>query len=202
MATGPTSDLSLDSKGVSYGQPRAVYDVGEEMQRAPISAGSDRQWSGTVTVDGLGWRRYLAGAHLGVIDGVDVWKNIPPSEVGTSNLVELATYASVVGATWLIEANGFSGHIQISSIDSAGRVAGTLFGNSMSGYWDEAARCLTMVRVVDAGNPSTFQYYTGYLFKKPDNYYALAGTFSGFAGTGATTTRHEFGWLAEEQPIH
>lgn len=198
---GPTSDLALDSKGVSYGQPRVVYDVGEEVQRAPVSAGGDRQWSGQVTVAGSDWRRYMAAAHLGVFDGVDVWKNIPPSEVGTSNLVELATYASVVGATWLIEANGFSGQIQISSIDSAGRVAGTLFGNSMSGYWDEAARCLTMVRLIDAGNPSTFQYYTGYLFKKPDNYYALAGTFSAFAAGGADANRDEFGWLAEEQVI-
>ncbi len=198
---GTTSALALDSKGVSYGQPRVVYDVGEEVQRAPILAGSDRQWSGTVTVDGSGWRRYMAAAHLGVVDGVDVWKNIPTSEAGTSNFVELATYASLLTGTWLIEANGYSGSIQISSIDPAGRVTGTLFQNPMSGFWDEAARRLTMIRVIDAADPSTFQYYTGYLFPNPKtSYYSLAGTFRAYAGAGASANRDEFGWLAE-QPV-
>lgn len=204
---GPTSPLALDAKGVSYGQPRVVYDVGEEVHSAPIIAGGDRQWSGAVTVEGTDWRRYMAAAHLGVVDGVDVWKNIPRSEVGTSNFVELATYASVLVGTWLIETNGFQGSIEISSIDPAGRVAGTLFQDPMSGFWDEAARRLSMIRIINAANPSTFQYYTGYLFPNAEtitfpitSLYSLAGTFRAFAGTGATTIRDEFGWLAQ-QPL-
>jgi hypothetical protein len=108
--------------------------------------------------------------------------------------------------TWKINGNGYKGDLVISSVDSAGRVSGTVYGNEIrDGFWDEDAQKITFTRITQADDPSTFQKYTGYLFKNPigspgpgeDITYTLAGYFEALSGTGGTPERPLYGWYAQ-----
>jgi hypothetical protein len=201
---GPTSPLRLDVKGIDFAQPPNLYDVGQEQNQLAIQSGSDRSYAGSVTLGPTAsWSRYFAAAHLGVIDGVDVWKNIPGKEIGTSVFVELAAYAAVLGGIWNINANGFLGTLNVQSVDPAGRLSGTIFNNPMIGFWNEPSRCLTIIRIPAPGDPSQMQIYSGYLIQNQGaQSFSLAGSFDAFAGTGGTARRNRFGWMGEEPPVH
>jgi hypothetical protein len=200
---GPTPPLQLDSKGVDFGQPPNSHDAGQEqIPPTPIASESDRSWAASVTLgQTAAGRRYFSVAHLGTFDGVDVWKNIPSKEGGTSAFVDLASYASVLGGIWFVNANGGLGTLDIKSVDPVGRVSGTIFNDSMVGFWNEASRCLTMVRISQQTDPSLWQVFLGFLSQtQGTQHFSLAGTFQAFTGTGATARRDLFGWIGE-QPV-
>jgi hypothetical protein len=119
-------------------------------------------------------------------------------------LVPAANAASLPLGNWSVDANGFTGVLTISSIDVAGNVTGTIFGDPIRGFWNEAARELVFYRVIGgtvvSTNPSLLQVYTAYLFPAfvlaPFGSQRLAGSFEAFAGTGGTAPRHTFGWYA------
>src|SRR5438105_570054 len=70
-----------------------------------------------------------------------------------------------IGA-WTIDANGFVGDLDIS-LDMAGNVTGTAYGQTILGFWDEDAKKIVFVRVIDSADPSSFQIFTGYFFQDP-----------------------------------
>jgi hypothetical protein len=131
-------------------------------------------------------------------------------------IVTLATALSAVGmcssvahaqtGKWTIDANGFLGELDIEWIDSAGNLGGTAYGQPMFGFWDEDAKKITFMRVIDPYNPSSLQIFTGYMFVDPlfwagnggSTSYTLAGYFEGFAGTGASAKRSVWGWHAQQ----
>lgn len=98
--------------------------------------------------------------------------------------------------TWDMNANGSAGPLVIGGIGTDGTLAGssTALGNKVLGFWDEASRKLTFMRLVKPTDPSTFQVYTGYLMSDNNT---LAGSFEAFKGSGATAERTVFGWLAK-----
>ena len=108
---------------------------------------------------------------------------------------------------WRIDANGYAGELKITSVDTAGSLAGTLHFagediDSIDGvaFWDDHAKKITFMRVVDPAKPATFQIFTGYLFPrdhaKPAGPFELAGSFMAFQGTGAVANRVLYGWFA------
>src|SRR5438105_146312 len=95
---------------------------------------------------------------------------------------------------WTIDANGFLGQLNIVSIDGAGNLSGTVYGDPIVGFWDDDAKKITFIRVINPLDPLSFQIYTGFFFVDPlfwagnqgDISYTLAGYFEAFSGTGAT----------------
>jgi hypothetical protein len=98
---------------------------------------------------------------------------------------------------WGIVANGFTGTLQIDSVDFQGNLAGSVFGQPLTGFWDEPSQTITFLRVPPeaSGNASVIQVYRGCLFQQEVS--TLSGTFLAFAGTGGTASRNEFGWFAQ-----
>lgn len=103
--------------------------------------------------------------------------------------------ASLKTDNWDINGNGFTGALAIKSINGDGSLgsASTAFGNKILGFWDEAARKITFLRLVNPNDPASFQVYTGYLMSDDAT---LAGSFEAFQGGGATAERSVFGWFA------
>jgi len=95
--------------------------------------------------------------------------------------------------TWKINANGHEGELVIDSIMD-GKVAGTLLGDTIRGFYDEKSKCLSLLRLGADGN--TKQTYKGYLFlnEEKQTQYNLAGTFQVFGGEGGAGV--EYGWYA------
>ena len=97
---------------------------------------------------------------------------------------------------WEMLSNGFPVKFHLQSIDANGNLKGVIIegvkSQPIEGFWNEDARRVTFLRVIDATKPSTAQVYTGYLMG--ENH--LAGTFEAFKGTGATRQRSEFAWSA------
>src|SRR5215469_8677535 len=62
---------------------------------------------------------------------------------------------------WAIDGNGFAGELNITSMDAQGNLQGTVFGQGIFGFWDEASQKITFMRITDASNVTTFQIYTG-----------------------------------------
>lgn len=107
--------------------------------------------------------------------------------------------SSLPTGTWNINQNSHKGKLIITSVDAAGKVSGTVFGNTIQGFWDEDAKKITLMRIINAANPSTIQILTGYMFRNSsgsDAEFTLAGSFEAFSGTGGTAQRHVFGWYA------
>lgn len=96
---------------------------------------------------------------------------------------------------WTINGNGFQDKLVISQIDSEGKLLNSsAFGNKVLGFWDEASRKITFMRLVNPSDPSTFQVYTGYLMNDGKT---LAGSFEAFQGSGASAKQSVFGWFAK-----
>jgi hypothetical protein len=97
---------------------------------------------------------------------------------------------------WDMLSNGFKAKFHPQSIDANGNLKGVILEGTKSqpieGFWNEDAKRVTFLRVIDAAKPSTAQVYTGYLMG--DN--QLAGVFKAFKGTGASRDRSEFAWSA------
>jgi hypothetical protein len=104
---------------------------------------------------------------------------------------------------WHINANGFEGDLNISSVDAQGRLTGNVFGNSIHGFWDDTEQKITFLREINRNDPSAYQVYTGYRFQNPrestgapEVTFTLAGDFEAFSGSGGRVNRHLFGWFA------
>ena len=104
---------------------------------------------------------------------------------------------------WNINGNGYPGQLNIVSVDSQGKLNGTVYGQPIEGFWDDISQKIMFMRIIDASKPSTLQIYTGYLFKTPvrpragqNITYTLTGFFEAFAGTGAVAQRTLYGWYA------
>jgi hypothetical protein len=109
---------------------------------------------------------------------------------------------------WQLNANASTGTLVITSVNAAGGVSGTAFGNTIEGFWDSDANELMFLRISSSTNPSRNQVYTGYMFQNPVNPDAgenftitLTGYFEAFAGSGGTAPRHRFGWFAQQTRV-
>jgi hypothetical protein len=101
---------------------------------------------------------------------------------------------------WKINANGFEGDLILSAVDAEGRLTGTVLGNNIVGFWDEASQRITFIRVSNPTDHKFDQVYTGYLFRNPlgpDSVFTLAGSFQTFQGTWGSAQRNVFGWFAQ-----
>jgi hypothetical protein len=116
--------------------------------------------------------------------------------LGASQHAGITHAAAVLPAgNWTIDANGSVGTLALNAPDAAGNITGTVFGQSIFGYYNSTSQKITFVRNTVPGNLSTEQVYTGYLFHT-GNVTDLAGTFLAFNGTGANAGESEFGWYA------
>ncbi|WDM20256.1 hypothetical protein [Paenibacillus polymyxa] len=99
---------------------------------------------------------------------------------------------------WNIEANGFTGELNITSV-SGGFVTGTVFGNPIRGWYDFNAGKLTFVRFIGGGNVTGInnQVYEGYIWRRvgTDTLFTLAGSFITVGG-GSSAQKSKFGWVA------
>ncbi len=117
----------------------------------------------------------------------------------------LASTPVIPTGTWIMNANGSWGELEVTSIDVVGNLKGTLFGTPITGYWDSYARRMTF----ETHKASVeVQVYTGYLiWDQEANYtpeqgtFVLAGTFEAFSGTGATATRNVYAWEAHTDKV-
>lgn len=100
---------------------------------------------------------------------------------------------------WAIDGNGFVGELNITSVDAQGNLNGTVFGNDIFGFWDEASKKITFMRIINPRDVTTFQIYTGFLFtdNNAPNHFVLTGYFEAFQGTGAVAQRVLYGWFAD-----
>jgi hypothetical protein len=95
---------------------------------------------------------------------------------------------------WHIVANGYDGVLHVASVDDSGKIAGSVFGSPIKGFWDGFARRLTFTTTVAS---SELQIYTGHVLSS----WSLAGTFEAFSGTGATATRNVYGWQTLDDTV-
>jgi hypothetical protein len=118
----------------------------------------------------------------------------------------MSTVSSVLG-TWDVTTNGWSGTLEISSVDGQGNLAGTLTittndqgiptgepSNPIQGYWNAPAQEIWFVRSVP------LQIYTAYgyrYFRAPNAQERLVGFFE----TTFTAERHRFGWVASREIV-
>lgn len=109
---------------------------------------------------------------------------------------------------WTVDANSMEGFLTINVDSSTGVVTGDMFDIDASshapitGFWNDDARMLTFIRVIDSSHPTNNQFFTGYLFDNSLTHptqklvHQLTGYFESFAGSGATSQRIVYGWLA------
>ncbi len=101
--------------------------------------------------------------------------------------------------TWKINGNGFQGDLVITTF-TGGNLTGTAYGNDIFGFYNTASQKIMFMRKCIATDPTTYQIYTGYLFKtNGTNQYVLAGTFEAFSGSAATSVKNVTGWYATMQ---
>ena len=110
-------------------------------------------------------------------------------------------YAQLRGGNWEVIANGFRGTLNIS-VDPQGNVTGTIFGDSIEGFFDQVSNKIIFVRTF-GDDPLDIQVYTGYLWTTGATFCTggdirnqMAGSFEAFASSGATPGRNVFGWTA------
>jgi hypothetical protein len=124
--------------------------------------------------------------------------------VASTAVVPARQSVSLIEATYTINGNGHLGDLVITSIDASGNLNGTVFGQPIIGFWDEDGQKITFMRIIDAGDPSKTQIYTGYRFRTEggcedgvgDVCDTLTGSFEAFSGTGGSADRSVYGWYA------
>jgi hypothetical protein len=127
----------------------------------------------------------------------------------------MTVVTSVVGV-WNVVANGWSGQLNISSVDAQGNLVGTLTittddaGNqsgeaatAISGYWDADAQEVWFVRDmsnIHPGDSLPFQIYTGYAYGSIALGTSSTG-LSGFFEAFLSADSHRFGWTASQARV-
>jgi hypothetical protein len=150
---------------------------------------------------------FVAEAYLGNnVDGVEVWRGVPALAQGTSTTVQVESvappeYSTLLVGDWDLNGNGFKGVLRIVGVDSQGNLNATAYGDKIIGFWDEEAKAIRFERLMDPQDASRYQFYTGYMFSNPGGQFTLAGTFEGFAGSGATAERSRWAWKAQIQIV-
>jgi hypothetical protein len=99
---------------------------------------------------------------------------------------------SLPAGCYTIDANGFVGTLCFNT-DAVGNLTGTVFGQSIFGYYNSTSQKITFLRSFPGANLNTMQIYTGYKLGGT-NY--LAGSFVALNGTGANAGESEYGWYA------
>src|SRR5262249_2769822 len=162
--------LALKVTGVSLVNHQEMSVPIGEAQPTAMAEGASRELVVSAKLTGTpGPWLFLASAYLGAVDGVQVWRGLPPVAQGASATVKVQTlppgkfFILPVGE-WDLNANGFKGILKVAAVDAQGNLNATVFGNQVAGFWDEEAKALVFVRPSDPNNPATFQFYTGYLF--------------------------------------
>jgi hypothetical protein len=97
---------------------------------------------------------------------------------------------------WNVNGNGFTGVLNISTVDGNGNLAATIYGDQVIGLWDDVSQRITFVRLPNPSDPSTAQVWNGYLFSNA-TLHTLAGSFEGFQGSGSIARRTTYGWFAQ-----
>ncbi len=106
---------------------------------------------------------------------------------------------------WELNANGYTGWLDIPNIDAAGVLVGAkAFGDTIIGFWDEEAKKITFLRSTQSGNHSGDQVFTGYYFASgPEATFKsviyLTGSFKAFGDAGGAANRIVFGWFARQR---
>jgi len=114
---------------------------------------------------------------------------------------------SIVGS-YTIRANGNVGILNINSVDSMGKVSGTITFTStptqnIAGFYNQSTEELSFMRISSTTDPASNQVFTGYRFCVPkdcnssSNAIYFTGTFLAESShTGGTAEKHVFGWEA------
>jgi hypothetical protein len=104
---------------------------------------------------------------------------------------------SVDGKYDFFIANGFRGDLVI--LENNGIITGSVFGDSIIGFWDNVAHKIIFTRLGGSG-----QVYVGYSFQRVELdpqrgtfcYSTLSGEFLTPGAGGGTPQRFEYGWYA------
>jgi hypothetical protein len=142
-------------------------------------------------------RRLLQAVGASSFAGLALGAGAVPEGAGAQAPPTLRT------GSWNINGNGYEDVLRIDGVSAQGKVSGTAYGQPIDGYWDEDARKLTFIRIIDPTNPSKQQIFTGFWFQNPVNpgagqnvTHTLAGFFEAFSGTGGSAQRTLYGWFA------
>jgi len=112
-----------------------------------------------------------------------------------------AEATNLILGSWQADANGFTGILQINSVDASGNLSGTFFGNPISGFYNSTTNHIAFV-VQPGSTPvlANVQVFEGALVGSnplgPPGQQLLAGSFIAFAGTGASAAHDHFAWAA------
>jgi len=105
--------------------------------------------------------------------------------------------------TWKINANGYKGELVIELGGTSGdltQITGTLYDQKIVGHYDARRLRLNFLRMISPKDPTSYQWFTGYLFWKHENTkkgHVMAGTFGSFGPGGTVNEMLEAGWVAE-----
>ncbi len=196
-----TVEMTITGTGLS--DVNEVIFLGSGLSSDRVTVVDDTQVTFELTIDkeaALGPRLFQVRTANDVLESlkfdlqIEVLAFIPQP-------VELPIYLPT--GIWNMNGNGYEGELNIVSVDSQGKISGTVYGHPIQGFWSEDSEKVTFTRNTDPNNPSRMQIYTGYLFKTPPNpltgediTYTLTGFFEAFAGTGAVAERTLYGWVA------
>jgi hypothetical protein len=71
----------------------------------------------------------------------------------------------------------------------------------MFGFYDDTAKKIFFMRIINSSDLTTLQMYSGYRFTGPASTpLTFAGSFEVFSGAGGTAQRHILGWTASKKP--
>lgn len=98
---------------------------------------------------------------------------------------------------WAFNGGGSAGDFTVTTSDDQGNLKGTLDGQNIQGFYDEAARKL--VFMVQNSSDSTIQVFAGQLFSSvvvDFGNYTVIGTVETFSGSGSQVSVSVDGWYA------
>jgi len=104
-------------------------------------------------------------------------------------LIVSCVSCSIVG-NWWVSANGYSGELAITSVDTSGNLVGTFFGNTLRGFYSAHENKITFIRLIDVNSPSSWQTYIGYYHSRGSE--EIFGYFEAFG----TPAFNRIGWSA------
>ncbi|PKY53692.1 hypothetical protein RhiirA4_472053 [Rhizophagus irregularis] len=113
--------------------------------------------------------------------------------------LSLVSAADSIGGKWGVNANGHNALLVIE--DRNGILNGTYIyedaKNDIIGTYSSSSGVISFIRI-NGDRPSTYQFYTGYLFRDntPNQY--MAGSFTALPPSGGEVNRPLFGWFAKK----